>query len=167
MTSKLSAAQETGLLAGSRDVLGGVVGVPPRGWAGPLMSESDRTPAIAAEVGYDFVMDWGNDDQPYRIRGGEREIVSLPVSVDTSDLLVMGSYAQTPWDFGAALKAHLDLLLAESTETATCMTVSLHAHVSGQPYLSKYVGEFLEHAACADGVWFARASDVVDAYLAG
>ncbi|MFG3690218.1 hypothetical protein [Micromonospora sp. NPDC047740] len=166
VTSKLTGAAETGLLAGSLAVLGAATGSAPRGWSGPGMSESDRTPVLAAEVGYDYLLDWGNDDQPYQMRAGERSIVSLPLSVDTSDLFVLGGYAQTPWDFGDALRAHLDRLLAESTGTGTCLTVSLHAHLSGQAHQSRYVRRFLEYAAGLDGVWFARASDVVDAYLA-
>ncbi|HEY0698186.1 MAG TPA: polysaccharide deacetylase family protein [Micromonospora sp.] len=162
VTSASTVAAETALLTGSRDVIRAATGTAPRGWMGPAMSESWRTPAVAAEAGYDFLLDWGNDDQPYRMTAGGREIVSVPVPVDTSDLFVLGPYAQTPWDFGAALRAHLDLLLDEPA--ASCMTLSLHAHLSGQPYLARHVAEFLRYAAGRDGVWFARASEVVDAY---
>ena len=39
----------------------------PAGWHGPEYGESTRTPALLAELGVKYVMDWPNDEQPYRM----------------------------------------------------------------------------------------------------
>lgn len=169
VTSRLSEGQEREMLQASRDAISAVTGVAPRGWTGPRMSESTRTPALAAQSGYEYVMDWGNDDQPYAldVAAGSHPFVSVPASVDLCDLLVMGDYAQTPWDFGAALTEHLEVLLQESSDSGRCMTVTLHAQHSGQAFRAGYVRQFLEDARRRDGVWFARGQDVVDAFHGG
>jgi len=173
LTSQLSEAEELAVLAGSRDAIAAAAGMAPRGWSGPRMSESTRTPELAAQVGYDYLMDWGNDDQPYAMTlggGGSRPergaLVSLPAPVDLCDLLVLGDYAQTPWDFGAALTEHLEVLLEEASGSGRSMTLTLHAQHSGQAFRAKYVRQFLERARGLDGVWFARAHEVVDAFRA-
>jgi peptidoglycan/xylan/chitin deacetylase (PgdA/CDA1 family) len=170
LTSRLTRADERALLARSREVIGSVTGRPPRGWTGPRMSESARTPFLAAEVGYEYVADWGNDDQPFPfdIAAPGGSLVSLPASVDLCDLFVMGDYAQTPWDFGAALAEHLAVLLeeAERTGSGRCMTVMLHAQHSGQAFRAKYVRQFLDDANRLPGVWFTTAGDLVDAFRA-
>jgi allantoinase len=164
VTSRVSEAAELEYLNASRAAIVAVSGVPPRGWMGPERSESARTPVLAAQVGYDYVMDWGNDDQPYDMTVPDGRLTSVPVSVDTSDEPVLGPYAQTPWDHAAALKDHLAALCDE--EPGSCMTVSLRAHLSGQPFRARHVRDFLQHASARPEVWFATGSQVVEAYRA-
>jgi len=165
LTSELPAEQELRMLRESREAIAAVAGSAPRGWLGPRQSESARTPQLAAEAGYEYLLDWGNDDQPYEMAaaapGGP--LVSVPAPIDLCDLLVMGDYAQTPWDFGAALTEHLEVLLAEGSG-GRCMTLTLHAQHSGQAFRAKYIRAFLERARSLDGVWFATAGEVVAAF---
>jgi hypothetical protein len=44
------------------------------------------------------------------------------------------------------------------------MTLGLQAHISGQPFRSKYIDSFLAYATSKADVWFATGSEVVDAY---
>lgn len=164
VTSAMTAEQEVAYLRESRDAIWAATGHRPSGWAGPAMSESVRTPALAADAGYEYLLDWGNDDQPYFLRNGS--LVSLPVSVDTSDHLVLAAgSAQTPWDFGEALRDHLDdLCLAASG--GRVLTLSLRAHLSGQPFRARYVREFLTYARSRPEVWFATGRGVVEAFRA-
>jgi hypothetical protein len=164
VTAELSEEEERGYLADSRVAVAAATGVTPRGWLGPMMSESPRTPEVAAGLGYDYLLDWGNDDQPYPFLAGD--LVSVPVSVDLSDHLVLAAgSALTPWDFGDTLIAHLDGLRGFGGG-GWVMTVSLRAHLSGQPFRARHVRRFLEHAAACEDVWFATAGEVVDAYRA-
>jgi allantoinase len=171
VTSSMSTEQETEYLAASRAAILAATGRAPRGWAAPEMSESFRTPAIAAQLGYDYVLDWGNDDQPYAFTrvgrdAGAAELISVPASVDTSDHLVLAGTAQTPWEHGDTLRDHLDLLRAEAGGSGRSMTVTLRAHLSGQPFRARYIREFLNYAASCEDVWFATADEVVDAFRA-
>ncbi len=162
VTSELTEAEEAGYLAASQRAIVEATGAGPRGWLGPAMSESARTPVIAADLGYGHLLDWGNDDQPYRLLEGD--LVSVPASVDLSDHLVLAAgSALTPWDFGDALIAHLEGLRGFGGG-GWVMTVSLRAHLSGQPFRARHVRRFLEHAAACPEVWFATAGEVADAY---
>ena len=167
ITSAMSAETELGYLQASRQAVFAATGVWPRGWAGPAMSESARTPRLAADAGYEYLLDWGNDDQPYPFRGGfPHALVSVPVSVDTCDHLVLAAgSAQTPWEHADTLRDHLDGL-RQVEPSGQVMTLSLKAHLSGQPFRARYIRDFLTYARSLPDVWFATASDVVDAYRA-
>jgi len=43
-------------------------GKPPRGWLGPGLSETRDSLDLLRGAGIDYVCDWINDDQPYRMR---------------------------------------------------------------------------------------------------
>lgn len=165
VTSAMTPDAELTYLRESRQALHAATHRWPRGWAGPAMSESARTPQLAADAGYDYVLDWGNDDQPYLFRtGGEPALVSLPVSVDTCDHLVLAAgSAQTPWDHAQTLRDHLDDVCAADIG-GRVLTLSLKAHLSGQPFRARYVREFLSYARSRPDVWFATACEVVDSY---
>lgn len=169
LTSAMTAEQEQHHLQAARDAIRSVTGASPRGWMGTRMSESARTPRLAAAGGYEYLMDWGNDDQPYPFTVATtttEPLVSIPTSVDLCDLLVMGDYAQTPWDYADALLEHLEVLAQEGATSGRSMTVTLHAQHSGQAYRARHVRRFLEAATSVDGVWWATAGEVTDAFLA-
>jgi allantoinase len=161
VTSDLSEAAEIDYLQASRRALSDVTGTAPRGWVGPAMSESHRTPRLAARLGYEYLLDWGNDDRPSTIRGEDWEIVSIPSLVDLSDHLVLSGTADTPWSFGETLQDHLTGLLAD--DRSAVMTVNLRTHLSGQPFRARYIDQFLAFARECEGVWFPTAGQVVDA----
>lgn len=164
VTSAMSAETELGYLTASRQAIFDATGRWARGWAGPAMSESARTPRLAADASYDYLLDWGNDDQPYHFGSGA--LISVPVSVDTCDHLVLAAgSAQTPWEHAETLRDHLDGL-CEAEPGGRVMTLSLKAHLSGQPFRARYIREFLGYARSVPGVWFATAAEVADAYRA-
>ncbi|MEO8540403.1 MAG: polysaccharide deacetylase family protein [bacterium] len=164
ITSQMSEEDEWAYLQASRQAIHAATGVFPRAWKSPLSSESARTPFLAAKVGYDILLDWANDDQPYDMLPPEGPLTALPVSVETSDNLVIDVQKHAPPVFEQVLKDHFDALYAECGTTAMAMTVSLQAHLSGQPFRSKYIRNFVEHAADHSGVWFATASEMTNAF---
>jgi allantoinase len=161
ITSQMSAQDELAYLTASRVALQQATGAAPRGWVGPDFSESQRTPRLAAQAGYGYLMDWGNDDRPSAITGESWSIASVPSLVDLSDHLVLSGTADTPWSFAETLRDHLACLLAE--ERPAVMTVTLRAHLSGQPFRAGYIEKFLTFARSCEHVWFPTAGQVVDA----
>lgn len=163
VTERMSEGDETAYLTASREAILAATGVAPRGWLGPQQSESSRTPAIAAKAGYDYILDWCNDDQPYEMTVPSGRLTAVPYGAETSDFTVISTSNQTPWEFAQVLKDHFDAIYAEGADTGMMMTVGLSASVSGQPFRSKYVAEFLRYASTRAGVWFATCSEVADA----
>ena len=63
------------------------LGTRPTGWLGPWISESENTPDLLEEAGFDYVLDWAHDDQPTRLdtRSG-KGILSIPYSQEINDI---------------------------------------------------------------------------------
>ena len=61
---QLPEAEERRLIAEATAEIARHEGKPPRGWLGPWISESDVTPDLLKEAGYDYVLDWCHDDRP-------------------------------------------------------------------------------------------------------
>jgi peptidoglycan/xylan/chitin deacetylase (PgdA/CDA1 family) len=163
ITQAMTPEQELACLKASYDAIKAATGKAPRGWMGPQQSESSRTPALAAKAGFDYTLDWGNDDQPYEMKVPDGKLMALPASVETADYWVIDQRNHSPAEFAGVVKDHFDGLYAESAKTGMAMTVNLQAHRSGQPFRSKYIKALVEHMAPKGGVWFATASEVTDA----
>lgn len=166
VSSAMSEEAEWAYLTASYDAIKSATGVAPRGWLGPGMTESARTPFLLAKAGYDYTLDWGNDDQPFDFLVPEGKLTALPYSPDTSDAAYIQGQSHTAWEFETQLKDHFDTLYVEGAATGMAMTLGLQANVSGQPFRSKYIRSFLEYATSKADVWFATGSEIVDAYRA-
>ena len=163
ITQAMSEADELAYLEASYKAITAATGKPPRGWLGPLQSESSRTPALMAKAGFDYTLDWSNDDQPYGMHVPQGKLVSVPASVETADHWVVDQRLHSPAEFSQVLHDHFEGLYADSAKTGMVMTLGLQAHRSGQPFRSKYIRAFLEYIAKKKGVWFATGAEVADA----
>ena len=78
ITNHMTEADERAYIASALDTLQRVGGARPIGWHGPEYGESERTPALLAELGINYVLDWPNDEQPFLMRTPSGTLVSLP-----------------------------------------------------------------------------------------
>ena len=63
----MDAATERALLTEVVSMVERATGRRPRGWLGPGLTETLHTPRLLAELGVRYLLDWTNDDQPYRL----------------------------------------------------------------------------------------------------
>lgn len=166
VNSALEVADERAYLAASAAAIKQTIGQSPRGWLGPGGSQSSHTTTLLAELGYDYTLDWGNDDQPYAFHVPQGQLSALPYSPDTADAAVIQAQSHTPWEYETALTDHLETLIQDGQRSGMVMTLGLQAHVSGQPLRAKYIRQFLETARASGQVWFATASEIIDAWRA-
>lgn len=164
LSSTMSEADEKAYIEASFSALKAATGSAPRGWLAPGNAESSRTLPLVAAAGFDYTLDWGNDDQPYDFIVPSGQLSALPYSVETSDAAVVQAQSHTPWEYEQAISDHLEGLLADPS--GSVMTLGLQANVSGQPFRSKYIKKFLDQASVTKGVWFATGSEIIDAYRA-
>jgi allantoinase len=164
VNSTMSEEDEAAYIAGSYEAIKSFAGTAPRGWLGPTNSESARTPLLLAKTGYDYTMDWGNDDQPFDFIVPQGRLSALPYGADTSDAAVIQAQSHTPWEFEEQLSDHLEGLLEDPRMDGSVMTLGLQAHVSGQPFRSIYIRKFLETALATGRVWCSTGSEIIDAY---
>ncbi|MEU5212452.1 polysaccharide deacetylase family protein [Streptomyces sp. NPDC020742] len=137
-------------------------GARPRGWMGPALTESFRTPELLAELGLRYVLDWTNDDQPYRLN--VPGMLSVPYSVELNDIgLFVGKRLSGP-DFVQIVKDQLDQLYEDAADGGRVMALALHPFVIGQAFRHRYLDEALAYVAGHPGVWLTTSDEIADHY---
>ncbi|AHH98004.1 polysaccharide deacetylase family protein [Kutzneria viridogrisea] len=160
----MSVEQERAYLAEVVGTIERATGRRPRGWMGPGLTETFQTPALLAELGLDYVLDWCNDDQPYPLT--VPGMLSVPYSIEVNDIsLFVGKSLSGP-EFVRIVKDQFDQLYADSADSGRVMALALHPFVVGQPFRHKYLDQALEHIANHPGVWLTT-SDEIAAHYAG
>ena len=159
----LSADEERGVLTDIVDTIEKAVGRRPHGWMGPGLTETFNTPALLAEFGLTYVLDWTNDDQPYPLN--VPGMLSVPYSVELNDIGVFMLKNFTGPDFVQMVKDQLDQLYADSADSGRVMALALHPFVIGQPFRHKYLDQALEYVANRRGVWLTTSDEIAEHYL--
>ncbi|MBV2154918.1 polysaccharide deacetylase family protein [Kitasatospora sp. SUK 42] len=159
----LDADDERTLLAEVVDTIEKATGRRPRGWLGPALTETFRTPALLAELGLRYVLDWCNDDQPYPLN--VPGMLSVPYSIELNDVsLFVGRNLSGP-EFVRIVEDQLEQLHADSAESGRVMALVLHPFIANQPFRQKYVDQALRHLAGHPGVWLTTSDEIADHYL--
>lgn len=134
----------------------------PRGWLGPALTETFRTPELLAGLGLDYVLDWANDDQPYRLN--VPGMLSVPYSIEVNDIsLFVGKSLSGP-DFVRIVEDQLGQLYADSATSGRVMSLVLHPFVINQPFRHKYLDQALELIANHPGVWLTTSDEIAEHY---
>ncbi|GAA2115764.1 polysaccharide deacetylase family protein [Actinomadura alba] len=143
------------------DTITAATGQRPRGWMGPGLTETFNTPALLAELGLSYVLDWTNDDQPYRLN--VPGMLSVPYSVELNDLLLFGKGTTGP-EFVQIVKDQYEQLHADSEHSGRVMALALHPFVTGQPFRHKYLDQALEYLAAQPDIWLTTSDEIAEHY---
>ena len=140
-----------------------LLGVRPSGYGWNSRSfPSVHTRELLAERDFLYDSDPCNDDLPYWVRSGGRDVLVVPYSKTLNDsrYLVSPGFA-SPRDFTEQCSGALDELLTEAEDIGgRMMTVAVHARWSGQPARTAGLRAFLEHAHAREGAVFMRRGDI-------
>jgi allantoinase len=160
MLDELSPEEEPLAIQRVVEEIRAATGRPVRGWLGPGLRESARTLDLLRANGVEYVCDWVNDDQPYRMNNG---LYSIPYSLDLNDmrLLVPPVFGFSDWC--EMIRRAFDTLYAEGGRV---MCIPLHPYVTGQPSRIGAFAEVLSYITGHDGVWRTTGSEIFDAYRA-
>lgn len=134
----------------------------PSGWLGPALTETFDTPALLAELGGSYVLDWCNDDQPYPLDVDAR-MISVPYSIELNDIPLFVGKSFTGPQFKEMIIDWFEQLCLDGESSGRVMTVALHPFIANQPSRHRYLAEALEHIVGHDGVW-ATTSDEIARY---
>ncbi|MEU4312668.1 polysaccharide deacetylase family protein [Nocardia sp. NPDC024068] len=157
---EVAAADERAYLTEVITTIEQATGTRPRGWMGPALSESPRTPELLAELGLGYVLDWTNDDQPYRLR--VPGLLSVPYSVELNDNTLFLGTGLTGPDFVGIVRDQLDRLYEDSAGSGRVMALALHPFVIGQAFRAGYLDRALDYIAGHPGVWLTTSDDIAD-----
>lgn len=150
--------EELAFLAGILDSIEQTTGQRPRGWLAPGLTETFNTPAVLAELGVDYLLDWTNDDQPYRLN--VPGLLSVPYTLELADSHLFHVQGRTGADYVQIVKDQFDQLYEDSATSGRVMAVSFHPYVAGQPFRLKYVEEALRYIVAHPGVWVTTSDEI-------
>lgn len=117
----------------------------PLGWMGPWIAETLATPDLLKEAGYEFVMDWPADDQPFWMKTRAGPLLSVPYPIEINDSPTMLSRAQPATDFKQMIIDQFETILEQSYQHPLVFGISLHTFVAGQPFRLRQIEQALAH----------------------
>jgi peptidoglycan/xylan/chitin deacetylase (PgdA/CDA1 family) len=155
MMPLLSAEDELEVIERSAVALEEIAGVRPTGWLSPRATASPRTAELLARSGYVWSGDYNDADLPQRIDTPHGPLVSIM----HSDITDVRAAAAGPAVIRDTQCDALDYLL--STGRQEILNLTVHAHVSGRPYMAAVFKSLLDHVEShGDRVWVATHADV-------
>ncbi len=162
----MSEQDERDTIFQSMDRLTRSTGTAPKGWLGPALAETMRTPDLLREAKFEYLCDWVNDDQPYYMRTSHGPLVSMPYTIELNDIQVFLRGGYTPEQYYRMLMDQFEVLYEEGAKTARIMGISLHPFIAGVAYRSKYLRKALLEIAATGSVWLATGSEIVSWFKA-
>jgi peptidoglycan/xylan/chitin deacetylase (PgdA/CDA1 family) len=164
ITSRMSEAEERAAIASSIEAVERATGRRPTGWLGQDYGESERTPQLLAEAGLDYVMDWPNDDQPYRMTVG-KPFVSIPNHAEWDDVQLLWLRRVGMQTYAKVLGEAFDALHEEGAQSGRLFGLSLHPWLIGMAHRIGYLDQALRHIAGHRDVWQATSGEIAAWYL--
>jgi len=163
ITSRMDETQERAYIAESIGTVHSATGAAPLGWFGAEYGESQRTPRLLAQAGIQYVCDWVNDEQPYRMLT-QPPLYSLPIMLELDDAFALRDRAFRVDEYCSHLRAAFDTVYRESARSGRVLVLSLHPWLMGQPFRIGFLDEALAHIVKHPLVWAATGSEIVAAY---
>ena len=164
----LDEAEERALIAASLDTLERVAGTRPTAWASIARSQSWNTPRLLAEAGVRTMLDWVNDDLPYRMDTRRGAIVNLPLNHELSDRQIITVQQQSAESYAEQIRDAYGWLDGEAQRYGGRM-LPLHVtpYVMGLPYRIGAFEELLAWLAAKPGAAFGTVTAVTEAAFPG
>ncbi len=146
-------------------VLRDATGSQPQGWLGPALTETFNTPRLLAELGFSYVLDWCNDDQPYPLNVPGARMISVPYSIEVNDIPLFVGKSLSGEDFYRIVMDQFEALYEAGAQTGQVMALSVHPFILGLPFRLKYLDRALREITSAADVWVTTSDDIAETYL--
>ncbi|WP_394664313.1 polysaccharide deacetylase family protein [uncultured Sphingomonas sp.] len=140
------------------------LGVRPKGWLGPWISESEATPDLLKAAGYRYVLDWAHDDQPTRLKTRHGDLLSIPYSQEINDIPSVIQRRQEAESFAMMIRDAVAQLLSEADRRPSVLGIALHPYIMGQAHRVPPLARVLEELREADDprIWWTTAGAIAD-----
>jgi allantoinase len=138
--------------------------VRPKGWLSIARSQAMDTPEVLAAHGLTYMLDWVNDELPYRFETAKGPLLNVPLNHELSDRQVVTVQQQSMDSYAQQLEDACDWLLREAAQSGGRMLpIHLTPYISGLPYRIAALEGLLDRLAARDGVWFATTGAIAQA----
>jgi peptidoglycan/xylan/chitin deacetylase (PgdA/CDA1 family) len=165
ISARMKPDKEREYIADAKARIESALGVPAKGWLGPSASESGHTLQLLAEAGFEYCLDWPNDEQPYYF-DTTPPLLSLPPLLDLSDNQAINVRGLYNAQYGRSLVKAAAQLARDGATAGRLLSFTLNPFTSGQPARSHYVKEALAAITAMDGVWTTTPAAVAAAMAA-
>jgi peptidoglycan/xylan/chitin deacetylase (PgdA/CDA1 family) len=122
-----------------------VAGKAPRGWMGPWLAETYVTPDLLKEAGYEYLLDWPCDDQPFWFRTRSGPILQIPYPLELNDSPAMVFRNHSARQFREMVIDQFDEMLEQSRKQPLVCGIVLHSFIVGQPFRLRPLREAIKH----------------------
>jgi allantoinase len=162
----LAEDEEREVIGQTLELIAKATGQRPRGWLGPGLAETPRTPDLLAAAGVEYVGDWCADDQPFPLRVESGQLVAMPYSNELNDIPLVLHHHLSGVQLYETIRDQFDVLYQDGQTTGRVMGIALHPFITGVPHRAKYLDQALAYITGHRHVWMATGSEILDAYRA-
>lgn len=162
--SDYAAEEERKVIRQVKETITAAVGKAPKGWLGPGLAESFDTPDHLAAEGFEYLCDWGCDDQPIPMRVRSGRMIAVPYQQGINDIGTLLHFHHTPEQYFRMVCDQFDTLYKEGEKSGRVMAIPLHPFVIGLPFRINYLDKALDYICSHEGVWRATGWEIADWY---
>ncbi|OHV07638.1 polysaccharide deacetylase family protein [Kushneria phosphatilytica] len=144
---QLAFEDERALIERCRERLHARYGRAPGGWLSPWISESEHTPDLLAESGFDYTLNWAHDERPVPLSTRHGTLWSIPYPQELNDIPSIVPHRISMTEFVTMARDQCDELLEQSRHQPLVMGIALHPYIVGQPFRLPQLRLLLEHLA--------------------
>lgn len=161
IASGMGAARHREIVANALDTLRDLAGERPQGWLSIARSQAMDTPDVLAANGVRYMLDWVNDDLPYRFETASGPILNIPLNHELSDRQVITVQQQSMDSYATQIEDACDWLENEADRFGGRMLpVHLTPYISGLPYRIDALDDLLGRLAGRSRCWFATTDEI-------
>jgi peptidoglycan/xylan/chitin deacetylase (PgdA/CDA1 family) len=159
------AQDEPALINTAFETIERATGARPKGWLGSGLQETWATLDLLAAEGLEYICDWTNDDQPYRMTlESGKQLISIPYSMEINDMGQMTRFLRTAEEFGDMICRQFDTLYREGAQSGRVMAICLHPFLMGVPHRIGALDKALAYICGHEGVWLATGGEIARHY---
>jgi peptidoglycan/xylan/chitin deacetylase (PgdA/CDA1 family) len=156
----LTEEEERANIRRTTDLIERAIGRRPQGWISPRGTPSPRTARLCAEEGYTWHGDTLNDDLPYIVRFGDKQIVAFPGNMEINDLPLYMRHGNSPRMMIEMFEDWLHYVRTRETEAAR-VDPTIHSHVFGRVPGILAFERLMEIAVQAPDIWVGTRTEAV------
>jgi peptidoglycan/xylan/chitin deacetylase (PgdA/CDA1 family) len=159
------AQDEPALINSAFETVERATGARPKGWLGSGLQETWATLDLLAAEGLEYICDWTNDDQPYRMTlESGKQLISIPYSMEINDMGQITRFLRTAEEFGDMICRQFDTLYREGAQSGRVMAICLHPFLMGVPHRIGALDKALAYICGHEGVWLATGGEIARHY---
>ena len=140
-------------------------GYKPRGWMGPGLTQTENTPELLVEAGFEYTADWILDDQPCEVKTQKGKLYSIPYTTELNDIPIMLSQNHVSSILYDRTMDYFETLLREGEKNVRIMCIAVHPYIHGVPHRIKYFRQIFKELSDNPAVVFMTGSEILAWYL--